>query len=232
MKTVLTHHSITSSCLEKNFTYQILSPKEKLSSGVRLMIVHDGDDYLEIGHLREQFELDLREGLGTDVCFILLPPGSSEDRWNLYYSEGRNYQAYKRFIYHELLPELKRRFSSILQIGMMGDSLAGAVSLRIALDKPSEWTHLILQSPAFSEEDVKEVQHANLALPWEVYQSVGTKEEAFRSPITGECLYILTRNRRVHRAFTTKRLIYHEFDHDHLWECWRENLSSAIKIFY
>lgn len=231
MESVLQSYDIASTHLNKSFTYRILKAKKTLSDEVDLLLVHDGDDYLEIGKLQETYNHHLEKGLGKNTCFVLLPPGSSEDRWHYYHSDGNFHKAYQRFIYDELLPELQTSMKAA-KLGMLGDSLAGAVSLRIAMENPGIWSHLLLQSAAFSKEDMKLSKSLVRKLPWTVYQSVGTQENEFISPITQKCLYILTRNRQIRHTLWPENYVYAENDHGHLWECWREDLSSAIEIFY
>ncbi|WP_027954883.1 alpha/beta hydrolase [Halobacillus kuroshimensis] len=231
VRSFISNHSIESVFLKKTVTYRLLKSGEAPGDCVDLLIVHDGDDYLKLGMLKEQFENDLQKGLGRNTCFILLPPGTSIDRWHYYHSEGRDVQAFQQFIYEELLPELRETFK-IRKLGMLGDSLAGAVSLRLALHDPNQWTHILLQSAAFSEKDIKGGANLHKILPWTIYQSVGTGEDDFVSPITNEYLYILTRNRQLKTSIQTAQHIYVESDHGHLWECWREDLSSAVNIFY
>ena len=232
INSVITDHSIDSSFLEKIFIYRILQAKEAAPNGkVDLLLVHDGDDYLELGKLQQQFEEDLQKGLGSSVCFILLPPGSSEERWHYYDSGGEREQSYRQFIYKELLPHLEETFT-IGKLGMLGDSLAGAVSFRLGLQDPERWTHMLLQSAAFSREDLISGANLQKSLPWVLYQSVGTEEDYFVSPKTHERLYILTRNRQMQTKIQAKDHTYIENVHGHLWECWRDSLSNAIKIFY
>ncbi|RWZ54440.1 esterase family protein [Halobacillus fulvus] len=231
LRSLLTDHQLDSKVLEKIFTYRILKADSQRERSVQMLLVHDGDDYTHLGDLKNIYEKDLQKGMGESTVFILLPPESSEERWHLYHSDGELQEAYSRFLYEELLPELHKRFD-ISRLGMLGDSLAGAVSLRIALQEPDIWSHLLLQSAAFSEEDVRQVRASSRPLPWTVYQTVGTQEDVFVSPITNDCLYILSRNRKVSSVLRAQVYDYQEFDHDHLWECWRKDLPNAIKIFY
>ncbi|MFK3960779.1 alpha/beta hydrolase-fold protein [Guptibacillus hwajinpoensis] len=232
VNSVITKHFIDSAYLEKIFKFQILQEKNARSGReMDILIVHDGDDYLELGKLQQQFENDLQNGLENNVSFILLPPGSSEDRWHYYDSKGEQARSYLYFIYEELLPKLEEMFT-IGRLGMLGDSLAGAVSFRIGLHDPGRWSHILLQSAAFSKDDVRFGEKLQHSLPWNLYQSVGTEEDHFISPITNEQLYILTRNRMIKESIQAKNHTYIENGHGHLWECWRGSLSAAIKIFY
>ncbi|MCA0970580.1 esterase family protein [Halobacillus litoralis] len=229
MDTVLERFSVQSEILEKNFIFHYLYAEGPPDT---IVLVHDGEDYLNLGLLRECWSHDLAVGKGTGICFVLLPPGSSEQRWHYYDSAGTHSSEFVSFIYQELLPIVKSRFPSVTKWGMMGDSLAGAVSLRIALKNPDMWTYLLMQSAAFSKRDLEEVDALQTELPWRVYQSVGIYEDDFHSPITDDPLYIRTRNRHVYNSLPVRHMTYKEFEQDHLWECWRENLPSAIKIFY
>lgn len=105
----------------------------------------------------------------------------------------------------EFIPEFERNLgASISRRGLLGDSLAGNISLNIALEKPELWTHLLLQSPAISDGDIRQLE--DLEVPaWNVYQTVGIYEDEFVSSISNEKLFILTRNRQLYRSFLSKK---------------------------
>lgn len=120
----------------------------------------------------------------------------------------------------------------ILKRGLLGDSLAGNISLNIALEDPDRWTHLMLQSPAVSIADIERIENINLS-GWHVYQTVGIYEDEFITPMSHEKLYILTRNRQLYNAFLLHKanVTYKETQDEHLWRVWERDLLNALRFF-
>lgn len=227
----------SSKIIGKNLEYHILCSGEQIEIA-DILYVHDGNDYLQLGGIKETFQKLILEypDIAKNIIFILLHPGDSIERWNSYHREGRLYKNFISFFTDEFVPEVERNLRNegikICKRGLLGDSLAGNIGINIALQKPDFWTHLLLQSAAISKEVIEDVQKLRYT-GWKVYQRVGIHEDQFVSSITNEKLMILTRNRELHSAFVQKNLQvdYKELNTDHLWSVWKKDLPNALVFF-
>ena len=201
-----------------------------------LLYIQDGKDYLELGGLEKAIQdvVHLYPELANHLVFVLIHPGDSIERWESFSRKGTSFHDYLRFINDEFIPEIESNLgvAKISKRGLLGDSLAGNISLNIALEKPEIWTHVLLQSPAISDGDIKQLEALDLST-WNVYQTVGIYEDEFVSAISKEKLYILTRNRQLYKSFLLKNVNvnYVESEDDHLWKVWERDLPAALQFF-
>ncbi len=200
-----------------------------------LLYVQDGRDYLELGGLEDAVQdlVSANPELANHLVLVLIHPGDSIERWESFSRTGAFFHQYLRFMNDEFIPEFERNLGvSVSRRGLLGDSLAGNISLNIALEKPESWTHLLLQSPAISDGDIQKVEEVDFA-GWNVLQTVGTYEDEFVSSISDQKLLILTRNRKLYRSFTTKNINvqYIETEDEHLWKVWERDLPRALDFF-
>ncbi|MBP1948421.1 alpha/beta hydrolase [Virgibacillus litoralis] len=227
-----------SNFLNKDIEYYVLRSNTTIEEAY-LLYVHDGGDYLELGELEKSYQKLLQHDYNRarKLVFVLISPGSSSERWNSYHRRGKDFDNYIDFMNQELIPEVEQELSDsgikIVKRGMLGDSLAGNISLNIAVSKPRLWTHLLLQSAAISKHDIEslsDMQQVN----WNIYQTVGLYEDEFISPITDEKLYILSRNRELYSAFLAlkiHKIRYIECKEHHLWDFWRRDLPNVLHYF-
>lgn len=201
-----------------------------------IVYVQDGFDYLELGNLEQAMLHLVRDNpeLVQHLVFVCIHPGDSFERWTSFNSKGALFSRYIRFMNDEFIPTFERSLKAevILKRGLLGDSLAGNISLNIALENPDQWTHLMLQSPAVSIEDIGRIENMNLS-GWHVYQTVGIYEDDFITPMSNEKLYILTRNRQLYKRFLlhNANVSYKETQDDHLWRVWKNDLFNALRFF-
>ncbi|MEW9110510.1 MAG: alpha/beta hydrolase-fold protein [Cytobacillus gottheilii] len=224
-----------SSHLQKTLNYMVLKTKEKIEDAY-VLYVQDGRDYWELGGLEKAVQNLVRENpeLAQHLVFVLIHPGDSMERWESFSRKGASFQQYLRFMNEEFIPEIERNIDvgKIRKRGLLGDSLAGNISLNIAAEKPEIWTHLLLQSPAVSDEDIGQLEDVNLS-GWDVYQSVGIYEDEFVSSISNEKLYILTKNRQLHQTFLSNKakVNYIETKDEHLWKVWERDLPALLEFW-
>jgi enterochelin esterase-like enzyme len=235
-----TNESVVSSAyLKRDMTYTILeSGRNTSSETVDLLYVQDGTDYLELGKIREAYEEILQNcPEAMNLVFILVPPGTSVQRYNYYHPQGTEQESYLQFFLEELVPTvegaLAEKGKQIRKRGMLGDSLGGAVSLSIMCREPNVWTHLLLQSAAFSKKNFEVLQEIEDLSALKVYQLVGKKEDAFVSPISNQPLYIFTYNQEMRKVLSSKQadVTYFEEDEDHLWVFWQRDVPRALQYF-
>lgn len=199
-----------------------------------LLYVQDGGDYLNLGNIESQYEHWLSQTKGNLPVFVLVHPGTSLERWNLYHRRGDYFQAYLTFFAEELVPAVEKQFQNrIGKRGLLGDSLGGSICLNIAGKEPAMWSHLLLQSAAISSAEIQELG-GRASLPWYLYQSVGIYEDEFISPITNEKLYIYSNNEGLKQAIESKvtDICYRPQEENHLWEFWKRDLPHAMEYFF
>ena len=116
----------------------------------RLLVVHDGDDYLRYAGLRTVLEnlVHRHEIMPLVVAFI-----NGVNRNEEY---GAN-PLHPRFVMEDLVPELEVRHNLSTDPrhrGLMGASFGGVASLFTAWNYPGAWGQLILQSGSFVFTDI------------------------------------------------------------------------------
>jgi enterochelin esterase-like enzyme len=235
----LEEHQIMSHALGNNQIYYTLEVKQGHSDMVDVLFVQDGGDYIELGQLHQALHHVLQGETGKDVhlLLVLIPPSTSEKRYHYYHPTGTHHDQYIQFFNQELVPLIEKRVGATgkesRKTGLLGDSLGAAVCISIACDQPQEWTHLLLQSGAYTDYHALKIRNIKTNLPWHVYQTVGIQEESVTYPITGEVFSILSANRALHERlrFITENLTYYEEDEDHLWDFWRRDLPRALLSF-
>ncbi|WHY72090.1 alpha/beta hydrolase [Fictibacillus enclensis] len=213
---------------------------DQLQEGdVQLLFVQDGYYYMKLGGLQETFEklLEEKPELASNLVMITVSPGSPSQRREVYHPQGKHFNDFTEFFYEEVLPDVQQKLKAInmnvVKMGLMGDSLAGVISLYLAMQKPERWSHLLLQSSAFDEEMAEEA-HRQIGQPdWKIYQVVGERENNFKSPVTGEITHIYDGNQRMMKVFEEKGLSldYHVEDEEHRWVFWKDDLPRALCFF-
>ncbi len=116
----------------------------------RLLVVHDGDDYLKYTGLQTVLEnlVHRHEIMPLVVAFT---NGVSRNE-----EYGAN-PLHPRYIMEDLLPELESRFklsADPRDRGLMGASFGGVASLYTAWTYPNHWGRLMLQSGSFVFTDI------------------------------------------------------------------------------
>lgn len=228
---------IYSNTLKRHYSYQVLKPNE-LERDVSILYVQDGKDYLELGGLMSAYQhlLEKYPEIEQKLIFVLIHPGTPMERWHTYHRKGDFFSDYVDFMNDLFVPSIEKNLTNysvrVVKRGLLGDSLAGNISLNIAITSPERWTHLLLQSAAVTERDIAQLENKQ-TLNWYVYQTVGTLEDDFISPITNEPLHILTFNRLLNSQLmdSQAQVQYVEQNEDHLWTVWNNNLPEALEYF-
>ncbi|MGN1401554.1 MAG: alpha/beta hydrolase [Bacillus sp. (in: firmicutes)] len=199
-------------------------------------IVNDGKDYIQMGKLGRAADALLAERKIENMIFVCIPYKDVEDRRAKYHPKGDRQQAYIRFLAHELLPYLDDRYPGY-GIGhgraLMGDSLAGCVSLMAALAYPNTFGRVILHSPYINESVEKAVKDFKDMQLLQIYQTVGTMETEVP---TGDGIKrdFLSANRALAKLLGEKGFLhmYDEFEGGHTWKYWQEDLPRALEAMF
>lgn len=107
----------------------------------RLLIVHDGDDYLQFARLGLVLDNLIAGGELPPVAAVMVEPG---DRM----AEYRADPTHAEYLVREVV-SLGRRETGADEVVVMGASLGGVASLHAATTHPGEFAGLILQAGSF-----------------------------------------------------------------------------------
>ncbi len=197
-----------------------------------LVIAQDGKDYFQFGRAGKVIESLQKEGKIERTIIVGIPYKNVEDRKEKYHPNGSQNQAYIRFLAHELAPYLDEQFPTY-QVGngrvLLGDSLGGTISLMTALMYPHTFGKVIMQSPFVNETVMERVKAFNQPHALELYHIIGTQETNVKTT-DGKIRDFVKPNAELNRLLTEKGFpyIYKEFDGDHTWKYWQEDLPHAF----
>lgn len=201
-----------------------------------LLIVQDGADYFKFGRIARFTEELLNNKEIENVIIIGIPYKNVQDRRRKYHPDGEQFDAYIRFLAHELAPYLDEKFPT-LHMGhgraLIGDSLAATVSLMAALSYPNTFGKVIMQSPFVNEKVIHAVKEFQTPSLLSIYHQIGKKETEVETT-NGEVRDFITPNRKLHELMEEKGfpVIYEEFDGDHRWTYWQPLLKEALKKMF
>lgn len=196
------------------------------------MILHDGNDYFNLGRIVTQAIQMIADGLIHPLILVAVPVDKSI-RTSEYSPVGQRNRMHQRMIVEELLPLIKNRYSvhpSQMVIG--GSSLGGTASLHLALQYPHIFNRVLSQSGAFLKQTKEVILQAQNLNYLTIYQSVGKSEIAVPTQMGN--LDLVARNREVHQHLNQKEAHVHyvEEEGDHTWGFWQKDLSSALPFFF
>ncbi|MRX73259.1 esterase family protein [Bacillus lacus] len=211
---------------------QSFSPLYKYS----ILIAQDGQDYFRLGRMARQAEALLQEKEIENIILVGVPYKDVEDRREKYHPKGSKFEAYKRFLAHELVPYLDREYPTYQMgegRGLIGDSLAATVSLMTALDYPNIFGKVILQSPYVNDEVVDALNSLSSQPLLTVYHQIGLRETEVKLT-DGRVKDFVQPNLHLKELLSQKGVTYtyEEFDGDHTWTYWQPLLKKALKDMF
>ncbi|MBD8031537.1 MULTISPECIES: alpha/beta hydrolase [Solibacillus] len=201
-----------------------------------ILIASDGKDYFQLGGIPRLAD-ELIDGYIIENTIIVgVPYKNYVDRKRKYTPTGDQFEAYMRFLAHELVPYLDEEYSTA-QIGggraLIGDSMAATISLMTAIHYPNIFGKAALQSPYVDEYVLQAVRSANNINFLSVYHIIGLQEDKVTLK-DNTVKDFLTPNRELHQLLINHGIetFYDEFDGNHTWTYWKPDLKRAlIEIF-
>jgi enterochelin esterase family protein len=196
-----------------------------------LLIVHDGDDFLDYAAFRTVLDNLVHRGEVAPLVAAFIPPG---DRL----VEYANHAPHARFIARELVPFLTESLPLVdLPDGrcLMGSSFGGVASLSTAVRYPAVFGSLILESGSFVFTDIG-AEHGG----GPVFDPVVKFVNAYRArpKVVADRIFqtcgiyepLITPNRSMVSTFrdTGMEVRYVEARDGHNWENWRDRLRDAL----
>ncbi|WP_156177658.1 esterase family protein [Bacillus sp. SA1-12] len=234
---IIKEHLFHSAALQEELTLLIylpenFSPLYKYS----LLIAQDGQDYFRLGRVGRQVDALMKNEEIDNIIVVGIPYHDVEDRRKKYHPSGAKFQAYIRFLTHELVPYLDQEFPTY-QVGygraLIGDSLGATLSLMTGLAYPNTFGKLILQSPFVNDEVLQAVKDFKGSSRPTVYHQIGKKETEVKTT-HGEIEDFLTPNRELKSVISEKGFsyTYEEFDGDHTWKYWQPALTPILRLMF
>jgi enterochelin esterase-like enzyme len=200
----------------------------------RLLVVHDGGDYLRYAALKDVLDNLIHRLEVAPVIAALSHPG---DRLGEYPDDPRH----AKFIAEELLPELEQRYPLLPNANarcLMGASFGAVASLATAWRYPGKFGRLLLQSGSFAFTDIG--RHKRGPAFDRVVEFVNAFRDAPGRP--SERVYLscgmyeslIYENRSlVPLLQTTGMGVRYEWVRDgHNWENWRDRLQSGLSWLF
>lgn len=225
-----------SKALRRNTRSRVYLPaRYRKTSTYPLLVVHDGDDYINHSAMRTVLDNLIHRLDMAETVVVFSNPG---DRIREY----PNYAAHARHITTELIPYVAERVPLIDRAdarALMGASFGAVASFSVAYRNPEMFGSLILQSGSFVFTDIGNDHKGGPAfdpvvkfmnryrekpskVADNIYMSCGVYEE------------LIVPNRSMVPVFegTGMTVRYVEARDGHSWENWRDRLQDALSWIY
>lgn len=197
-----------------------------------ILIASDGKDYFQLGGIPRLADELIDNYMIENTIIVGVPYKNYADRKRKYTPTGDQFEAYMRFLAHELVPYLDEEFSTA-QVGggraLIGDSMAATISLMTAIHYPNIFGKAVLQSPYVDKHVLQAVHHAKNIDILSLYHIIGLQENevVFKDNTVQD---FLTPNRELHELFVERgiKTFYEEFDGNHTWTYWKPDLKRAL----
>ncbi|KAB7744052.1 enterochelin esterase [Nostocoides sp. F2B08] len=200
-----------------------------------LLVVHDGDDYLQYASMKTVLDNLIHRGEIADLVVAFIPPGNR-------LVEYANHAPHARFVARELVPYLSDRYPLLGGPGgrtLMGSSFGGIASFSTAVRYPELFGSLLLQSASLVFTDIA-FDHGGGAVFDPVVKFVNSyraKPRRVTDRIYQSCgMYepLITPNRSMANVFADAGMDvrYREARDGHNWENWRDRLREALTWLY
>ncbi|WP_078555110.1 alpha/beta hydrolase [Bacillus alkalicellulosilyticus] len=233
----ITEHSLQSRFLEKEMEVIVyLPPTYSPLYTYPVLYAQDGKDYFLNGRMARQVEELIKDNKMKDIIVVGIPYESVSARRSMYHPEGELHERYLRFFAEELVPFVDSNFQTEhLATGrtLIGSSLGASFSLMATLSYPHSFGQLILQSPYVNDEILSAVENSDMTHQIEVYHIIGTQETAVQTT-NGLTVDFVAPNQKLQKILQKKHPVYsyREFDGEHLWKHWQQDLSRALMFMF
>ena len=223
----LTSHRVETRWLRDDYEREIFFYRPPVNGPVPLLVVYDGQDYLQRGKLATMVDNLIADGRIHPIAMAFLP---NAGRWRSV--EYACSDATILWLDQVILP-LAREKLNLIDVheqpgafGVLGASLGGTMSLYTGLRMPDVFGRVISQSGAFMIESrnfaiVDLVRHGQ-AQGSEIWMDVGGLDT------------LLEDNRKMYALLQEKKyqVAYHEFSGGHNYTAWRDDLWRGLEAMF
>ena len=202
----------------------------------QLLIASDGADYFRYGRLGKVVQQLMDAEEIEDTIVVGIPYEDKYIRREYYHPYGEHQEKYVRFVGEELIPFLEEHFSledDRDARALIGDSLAATVSLTILQRYPELFSKAGLHSPLVNEIVMDIAESLDSSLETTIYHVIGKKETEVQTTSDG-IKDFLQPNRELNKVLekTATYYFYDEFEGNHTWKYWQQDMERAIcKLF-
>jgi len=229
------HQTIQSKYLQEEMTLKIYEPEEYNNLyESHVVIMQDGDDYYQMGRVatlsdRMHDDYELNNTVFVGIHYI-----DRFDRLKKYATDGEQFEAYKQFLANEVVP-LMEEICPINPLGrtytLMGDSLAGTIAWMTAVQYPTTFKTVIMQSPLVDDNVLEAATSLDPNTSLNVYHSIGLLETAVGTT-KGSKVDFVTPNQQLASILKEKinSYDYKEIDDgNHTWKFWQEEIPAIFE---
>ncbi|WP_066187146.1 MULTISPECIES: alpha/beta hydrolase [Gracilibacillus] len=197
----------------------------------QLCVMQDGNDYFQIGKVATLSDR-LHESMEIEpTIFMGIHYQNKEDRAQKYHPKGTKQTKYIEFLVKEAIPFVEEQIHiTPVRRALLGDSLAGTLALMVASQFPSTFDTVMMQSPYVNDQVLTRAKRAHTYAHLAIFHSVGTEEQDVDTTM-GERLDFLHGNRLLHDVLAEQlsQYHYHEFQGNHTWTYWQQDLENMLK---
>jgi enterochelin esterase family protein len=199
-----------------------------------LLIVHDGNDYLDFSSMQVVLDNLIHR---LELAEIVVAFTNPQDRL----VEYADHEPHARYIADELVPWLEAEFPLVAEPGgrgLMGASFGAAASFAVARRYPDMFGRMLLQSGSFAFSDIGESERGPLFAPIEAMVNAFRadpepfSERVFVSCGTFESLIYENRSLVPVLQSTGMEVRYVEARDGHNWENWRDRLRDGLSWLF
>lgn len=199
-----------------------------------LLVVHDGDDYLNYSGLKTVLDNLIHRLEIPQLIVALSNPGNRM-------TEYADHEPHARHVVEELVPDLEKRFPLVARPdarGLMGASFGGVATLSTAWRNPGFFGQLLVQSGSFAFSDIGPNQRGPAFEPVVRFMNAFRKKPGkpanriFVSCGTYETLIYENRSMVPFFQKTGMEVRYAETRDGHNWENWRDRLREGLSWLF
>lgn len=227
--------SIVSGVFDQRRDFDLYLPHDlEASKRLRVLIVHDGHDYVRYSSLKTVLDNLIHRREVAPLIAVLTSPG---DRLREYAGDPRH----ARFLTDEVLPALEAEFSLDLRSaerGLMGASFGAVAALYTAWRSPRHYGRLLLQSGSFVARRRGGRRRGPEFRPVVAFtQLLRSNPRQFSERIYMSCGAFESLARHNHELAgclrdTGMEVRYSEAPDGHNWENWRDRLEEALSFLF
>jgi enterochelin esterase-like enzyme len=223
----LTSHRVETRWLRDDYEREIFLYRPPVNEPVPLLVVYDGQDYLQRGKLATMVDNLIADGRIRPIALAFLP---NAGRWRSV--EYACSDATILWLDQVILPLAQEKLNLIDiheepgTFGVLGASLGGTMSLYTGLRMPDVFGRVLSQSGAYMIESrdfaiVDLVRHGQ-AQGIEIWMDVGRLDT------------LLEDNRKMHARLQEKKyqVAYREFSGGHNYTAWRDDLWHGLEAMF
>ena len=227
---------LTSKALRRETHSRVYLPARfRPSTTYPLLIVHDGDDYLNFSSMRVVLDNLIHNLDMAETIVVFTNPGDRN-------REYPNYAPHARHLVHELIPHLEEHYPVMRRPegrALMGASFGAVASMSVAFRNPDVFGSLLLQSGSFVFTDIGSEHGGGPVFDPVVkfmnrYRARPRKvaDRLFVSCGIYEPLIVPNRSMVPVWESTGSSVRYVEARDGHSWENWRDRLRDGLSWIY